>query len=1712
MKNSMWLIFGLSISCLCITLGLDISCWAQGLVPITDVTTTSSLLPAGSSPDSTTAEDLTPRIPEFPYAWSLVAESSSSKKTTENNKSEKTESANSNRQVGSATNNVSPSVDTNSSASASKTESQSPAPASSDSVSNKPSVTPQNPKVVTESILNLFKSAEEQEKKDDWEGALTTYKSALDQSRSIGERKFEAYALRGASRADFRLGRFEESITLIENAIEINRAMKNAKGRAHDLILAGRISMAQGNYPNALNMLEEAQRILPSSESAEAPELMQNLAEIYMKLQRVQDALSILNRLGAYYAKNNEAGKLAGIRLKVSDIHLLKGDYKNAGAELRKAEKTFREIDGQKEVGQALFRLAYLDFISGNYREAQVNLDEAQKQTSGPDLKWAEALRLTINGMNSYRQGNINQASTELRRALNQLEPGQHVLLRSRIQLLLARVDMDLAEWKSATDLASSALQEFKNSSIPDAEADAHYTMSQILFRQSSLREALDHSQKALEIYRKVKNKDRIVDCRIMLAEISESLGDPSATLKHLKDALDESKTGVDRRTSNHLRLAVAKFRLTRENTEKALESASEAKKDFTSMDDQRGVAESSLVAGLAYELSGNTSKAKEFLEQALNLHEKLGERFSQGKDLTALGIMYKNAGEIDKAEESFSKALELRKSIGDLRGYAANLLNMGNIYKRKSQNTEASQNLQKALAIYRQVLDKKGEADALTNLGNLDAMEGLYPAAMEKFKLALALHRETSDVRGVATDLISIASLHLVRGEIESGAAVLKEAETYNKRIYNPSGNLAILSEMATVSKARKNFTEALVFLNKAMESAKILKDSKAISSINLRIASVLEETGDFQKALVLLNNTRDKLSKSQDPKGLAWAVGGIGIIQAKMEDYESALRNLNEANQIRNEHNILSPQTLEVDFYLGEIYQGFKDYDRALDYYHRSLSASQTIGVDRFVGNIYDRIGTIYFGMEEYQKARDFLEDALRISSENGDLRTQKAQLIRLADVMSKLKDPENGIKYLQKALALTRDTKDPANEARVLTRIGTLNQVQGRPKTSLENYTEAMDIRTKIGNRRGINENLLQIALVNATLGDFDESVSYLKRGLDIAQASEDRGMLWKAYFIMGRTLEEKKNFGEALEAYRRALSIVDTMDADYSEESEDDDFIFGGTSALFETSLRVLMNLAKKDPDGAYDNQALRLVERLKAASFENTLSRINVPSFSDLPNELLIKEKSLRLSINRLNTKLMEERSKIHPNTELMKKLLEERRKKEKNFANLRDQLSREYPSYVNLTKPKPMSIHQIQKSLDPDEVLLEYMVTRGRTYIFAIDKYRFHTFSVDYPLSEIERDVELLVRPLQKHETLASWDPSVAYKIYSKIVKPVEYAMIGKKAAVIIPHGPLCWVPFDILVDSKSHETRRFWSANDRPSYLLEKYAFCYAESTYSLCLYRNKSRGNRPGWNLVAFGDPVLSSADKALEQNHGAQRLLSSLNLPQNISARDEELLRPLHGTRKEILEITKIVGGPTQTYLGSQATESLFKKADLSRYMYIHLATYGVITNGLVRSQQQPAIVFSLYGDNENDGFLQLGEVFGLKLNAEMVVLSSCLTPGKIAHSASNGPFDLARAFLFAGADSVVMSMWQVNDDHGEKLLLEMYKNEKDGSKSEALRKAKLTMLNSQGTSHPYYWGSYILVGDWRPRFITANNRWEPESVGFKGVSTWRKLFNM
>lgn len=1562
-----------------------------------------------------------------------------------------------------------------------------------------------------EGPATLLKQAAELLGSGELSAALEKYKELIKRASASSDQKLLAASLAGAARTLYDLGNYSEALTYVARSIQINQTLKNAQARSLGHVLSARILLAQANYAQAVKSFEEALKILPSSEASQIPAILEDVANCHVRLYQYHEALSAYNRVLGIHAKSGNEFEAARISSVVGEIQVSRSDYKSARSNFKKAEKIYRDLNRSKELGETLFRIAYLDQILGDVKSAQSAIQEGQSLLNCQAEADITALPLLVKGMAAHSEGRIVQAVSSLTGALNQYERSGDRIMAARARLMLASVELERARLKPALEQSGKALEEFRSLASVGGEAGSLYVISDVYHRQGFVHKALEYAQGALTLARKINDKSQAVQIRILLADIHSGLGDVESASKSLKEALEESKTEVSRRSRASLRLAVARFRLSRESGERALQDASEARKEFAELNDRRAMADCDHVMAVVCELRGEQEKALKLLEQALSEHSAMGDRFGEGRDLTALGVHYKNMGDPEKALEYFNKALDTRKGIGDRRGYAANLANIGNLLRHRHQVAEAVQRLEQSLALYREISDKKGEADVLTSLANVEASKGSQPAALEKYAAALKLHREVYDHRGTATDLAGMGRIYLARGDLQNAGQCLEEAEKANKKIRNPQGEVAILSELAMIHRAKKNSRQALVLLDQALELARQMNDARSVSLIHLKMASILEDSGDYPKAISLLRETLESMRRTGDRKGELWALGGIGIIQAKTEDYENALANLHEALKLSAELGLPPQQSRDLDFYLGEIYEGFRDLERALEHYQRALSASQAAANDPTLGKIYDRIGDIYYRMEDYAKAREFLEDALRVHGEQRNAVIQKTELIRLGDILSRLGDPETALKHQQRALTLARDTNDQRNEARILTRIGTLDQMLGRPRAALEHYQEAMETRSKLGDHRGVNENLLQMALVNSILGDFDGGLAHLKKAFEISQCSEDRGMLWKAYYVMGRTLEGKKSLGEAMESYRKAITILEAMEADIIEESDEDDFIFGGRTALFETTLRVMMNLAKKDPAGAYDAQALRIVEKLKAAEFENTLSKTNVDSFSDLPKELLIKEKSLKLTLRRLNSRLAEELSKGNPDQAQIQKLLDERRSKEKLFRDLKDRLLKEYPAYADLRYPRSLSLHQLQKEvLDPDEAILEYMVTRSRTYIFAIDKQRFHTYSIDYSSKDLERDVDALTRPLYRADTQASWDPSVAYRLYSQIIKPIEYFLIAKKAVVVVPHGPLAALPFEVLVDSKAHANRRFWSAADRPSYLLEKYAFCYAPSISALSQVRNRKRDRKPGWTLVAFGDAVYQDPEKKKELNPGADRLLTTLS--HNSRDSRSQQLRPLPGARKEVSEIARILGGPTQTYLGPQATETLFKKADLSRYGYIHLATHGALLGGGNKTQQQPAIIFSLYGDQENDGFLQLGEAFGLKLNADMVVLSSCLSPGKPGSGETSGLFGLSRAFLFAGADSVVLSMWQVNDDSAAKLFIEMYRNLREGSKAEALRQAKLVLLGNQGTSHPYYWAPFVLMGNWTVKFHPAFEKPEPTHLRVRGTSTWRKLLNM
>jgi CHAT domain-containing protein len=191
----------------------------------------------------------------------------------------------------------------------------------------------------------------------------------------------------------------------------------------------------------------------------------------------------------------------------------------------------------------------------------------------------------------------------------------------------------------------------------------------------------------------------------------------------------------------------------------------------------------------------------------------------------------------------------------------------------------------------------------------------------------------------------------------------------------------------------------------------------------------------------------------------------------------------------------------------------------------------------------------------------------------------------------------------------------------------------------------------------------------------------------------------------------------------------------------------------------------------------------------------------------------------------------------------------------------------------------------------------------------------------------------------------------------------------------------------------------------------------------------------------------------------------------------------IRRLPFTRQEANSITGLIGGTDALQaLDFDASRSLAMSPEIGRYKYVHFATHAIFNN---EHPELSGIVLSLVNKSggEQDGFLKAYEVYNLKLNADLVVLSSCRTAlGKEVRG--EGLLSLTRGFIYAGASRVLASLWNVSDEATAELMISFYKNLIGGqraSHSSAIRAAQIEMWNSKRWRSPYFWAGFTLQGE-------------------------------
>jgi CHAT domain-containing protein len=316
--------------------------------------------------------------------------------------------------------------------------------------------------------------------------------------------------------------------------------------------------------------------------------------------------------------------------------------------------------------------------------------------------------------------------------------------------------------------------------------------------------------------------------------------------------------------------------------------------------------------------------------------------------------------------------------------------------------------------------------------------------------------------------------------------------------------------------------------------------------------------------------------------------------------------------------------------------------------------------------------------------------------------------------------------------------------------------------------------------------------------------------------------------------------------------------------------------------------------------------------------------------------------------------------------------------------------------------------------------------------------------------------------------------------------------MFGDKRLLIVPDGALNYIPFEALVKTTDGAD---YSAL---AYLIKTNEIAYAPSASVIAAIRATGSSVATSKSILLIADPVFNSSDPrakgvAASASAGESRGLG-LGLESAVNdvagnpgapSPDGLQLARLGGTRVEAEEISKIAraaGGQPDMWIDLNASEDNLRARDVTKYRVVHIATHGLLD---AERPQFTGVVLSLVGNKTNDGFLRTDEIFNLRLGGSLVMLSACET-GLGKERRGEGVIGLTRAFMYAGAPTVGVSLWSVADKSTAELMTDFYRRllgPTPSSPSAAMREAQLAMIKANKTSAPFYWAPFVLEGEWK-----------------------------
>lgn len=860
------------------------------------------------------------------------------------------------------------------------------------------------------------------------------------------------------------------------------------------------------------------------------------------------------------------------------------------------------------------------------------------------------------------------------------------------------------------------------------------------------------------------------------------------------------------------------------------------------------------------------------------------------------------------------------------------------------------------------------------------------------------------------------------------------------------------------------------------------VLGQSQAIScdgaEINQRTPPK-EVINYWQKCLTIFEERGDKKGQAQALHSMAYVHDTERRHQLALELYEKSLALSQETGDRK--------LTALIFNSLGLAHTNLGHYEVGLDFYFKARALSEELGDKGTLNMALNNIGTRYLAQGRYAEALDYLHKSLAVllaMGESADRRSLAYKYQNIGLVYRRQGHLDQALAYSRKSLDLLVEVDDKFGIANLQNNIGVIYKSQGQYDEALGWFRKALPAFESLNATPGIARVLNNIGDTYRLQGHYDEALEPLMKSLRLRESGKDRGAVTLSLNNLARLYEAQGKYAEMLEVSQRSAKLADDI---YSHEEiwTAQDNIGRALVGLgkpaeardsFLAAIKGIEALRREVAGGEQQQQsflenrlspwfgmidvlvsqqkyaeALTFAEQSKARVLLDALQTGRVNPRGSWSKEEQKAEERQRQKLVALNSQLMNESRRDKPDAVRVAELKDAVEKARLEYEDFETKLYVTHPELRLQRGDAPIVKAEELAAFVPDasSALLEYVVDDDKTFLFVVTKGELRVYPLQLKRDELAKQTEAFRKQLAARDLGFR---ASAVKLYESLLKPAEAQLRGRTNLIIVPDNTLWDLPFQTLVNSANR-------------FMIEDAAISYAPSLTVLremTKRRKVEAAHASPPTLLALGNPTV-----------GSETLKRAA-----LTLRDGKL-EPLPEAEQEVKALGRLYGpSRSKVYIGAEAREDRVK-GEAGGARILHFATHGILNNA---SPMYSHLALAEGGAGE-DGLLEAWELMQLNLHADLVVLSACETArGRIG--AGEGMVGFSWAMFMAGVPSIVVSQWKVESAGTRDLMVNFHRGLiASGAKSAALRQAALKVMKNPETSHPFYWGGFVIVGDGR-----------------------------